>query len=120
MCPCFFVIPPVDSERMTILHFPEISRPSSQARLVSQPLTYGAFNHRTEGVSISCSDCIMVNTSICDECVVTALCEARMGGMGGAHSRHVELSDSEAAVVDVFAAVGLAPRSRHVGRPLAG
>jgi hypothetical protein len=117
---------------MTILHFPEISRPSSQARLLSQPLTYGAFNHRsdfndrtefdhhTAGVSISCSDCIMLNTSACNDCVVTLLCEARLGGMGGARTRHVELSDSEAAVVDVFAAVGLTPRSRHVGRPLAG
>ncbi len=87
---------------MTILYFPKQqfespSAPRPSAPPSSQPVS----------LSISCGDCSMRGTSACDDCVVTLLCD------GPSALRRVELTHDEVATVDVFARVGLAPRSRH-------
>jgi hypothetical protein len=96
----FFVIPPPDNGRMTILYFPEQQFESPSTGRADQPFS----------LSISCGDCSMRGSSACDDCVVTLLCD------GPSAQRRVDLTDDEAAAVNLFAKVGLVPASRHAGR----
>ena len=76
---------------------------------------------------ISCGDCRMENTSVCDECVVTHLLDrtdafgrtsACMGSPEGVRpvAPVVVLDGEEFTTLRMLQAAGMAPRNRHVAR----
>jgi hypothetical protein len=63
---------------------------------------------------IDCSECIMADSPACDDCVVSLLSShSFQTGPYTASLRVVQLDDSEANTLDLFARVGLVPRVRH-------
>lgn len=63
------------------------------------------------GLTISCDDCAMRDTSACDDCVVTFLC-GREPGEG------IVIDAAEARAVRLLNRAGLAPRLRHESRAM--
>jgi hypothetical protein len=57
-------------------------------------------------LTIDCDDCLMRDTDVCQDCVVTFLCD----DTGGA----VVIDASEARAVAILARAGLAPGLRHL------
>jgi hypothetical protein len=55
---------------------------------------------------ISCDTCVMANTSACDDCMMSVLCEPRETGA-------VVLSLSELRDIRLLAQAGLVPTLRH-------
>lgn len=58
---------------------------------------------------ISCDDCIMQNTSTCDDCVVTFIC-------GREPDEAVIIDVAEARAVHLLGEAGLVPRLQQVRR----
>lgn len=60
-------------------------------------------------LTIDCADCVMRESSACDDCVVTFLCEHEPGTA-------VVVDAAEARAVRLLSGAGLAPRLRHTRR----
>ncbi len=58
---------------------------------------------------ISCDDCVMQHTAVCDDCVVTFIC-------GRDPDEAVVIDAAEARAVRLLGDVGLVPRLRQVRR----
>jgi len=57
-------------------------------------------------LTISCEDCVMQHTDVCQDCVVTFLCEHHPGDA-------LVIDADEARAVRLLTGAGLAPRLRH-------
>lgn len=66
----------------------------------------------SDGLTISCDDCAMQHTPVCDDCVVTFIC-------GREPHDAIVVDAAEARAVRLLADAGLAPPLRHRSR-LAG
>ena len=69
--------------------------------------------------TISCSDCVMLDTSSCTDCVVTFLLTLDAGDHAKSPTRRVELSNDEIDTLSLLQHSGLAPASNYAVRPLA-
>ncbi len=58
---------------------------------------------------IDCDECVMQDTSACDDCVVTVL-------LAGQPLRRVEIDNAEADALDNLAEAGLVPQLRLLRR----
>lgn len=61
---------------------------------------------------IDCNDCLMQNTSACDDCIVTVLLQ-----LDRREDSPLELDRSEADALDHLADAGLVPRLRLIPKP---
>jgi hypothetical protein len=61
-------------------------------------------------MEISCDDCVMQATSVCDDCVVTFIC-------GREPDEAVVFDVAEARAVRLLGAAGLVPPLRQLRRP---
>jgi hypothetical protein len=120
----FFVIPPLDTDHMNVLTFPE-KRPttpqSGRPRQISADHpSLASWRRQPEAVetahgtpaaawSISCADCVMALTAACDDCVVSLLVGVQSGNQRGS----IELNTAEQQTLSLFTQVGLVPRVRH-------
>ena len=79
--------------------------------------------------TISCDDCVMADSSACNDCVVTYLCSGLDSGLrsGGSFGKAVpsggrqsnarwRFDDQETDTLRLLQAAGLAPALRHVAR----
>ena len=62
-----------------------------------------------DALTIDCAECTLVDTSACDDCVVTFL-------LGRAHDEAVVIDVAEARAVRLLGQAGLVPALRHVRR----
>lgn len=69
--------------------------------------------------AISCSDCVMLDTSSCTDCVVAFLLSLDTGDVAHPPIRRVELSNDEIDTLSLLQHSGLAPASNYAVRPLA-
>jgi len=60
-------------------------------------------------LTISCDDCAMLHTEVCEDCVVTFLC-------GPESSDGVVIDAAEAKAIRLLSSVGLAADLRHARR----
>jgi hypothetical protein len=60
----------------------------------------------TSCTTISCTDCVMLHTEACDDCVVTFICDR-------APDDAVVIDVAEARAVRLLAGAGLVPQLRH-------
>ena len=60
----------------------------------------------SESLVVSCDDCVMQHTPICQDCVVTAVC-------GREASPALVLDPSEVTALHLLSSVGLVPGLRH-------
>ena len=86
-----------------------------------------AVESSAEPLRISCGDCRMENTSVCNDCVVTHLLDrtdafgrtsARMASPEGVRpvAPVVVLDREEFSTLSMLQAAGMAPQNRHVAR----
>lgn len=59
--------------------------------------------------TISCGDCVMQHSSVCEDCVVTFICDREP-------DQAVVIDVAEARAVRLLADAGLVPALRHVRR----
>jgi hypothetical protein len=64
---------------------------------------------RVNELTISCDDCSMQHTEVCDDCVVTFICGREPG-------EAVVIDVAEARAVRLLGQAGLVPRLRHARR----
>jgi hypothetical protein len=60
-------------------------------------------------LTISCDECAMQHTEVCDDCVVTFLCEREADDA-------IVFDAAEARALRMLGGAGLVPRLRHVRR----
>ena len=63
-------------------------------------------NQPDESISISCGDCVMQHTEVCEDCVVTFICSREPGDA-------VMIDAGEERAMRAMAEVGLVPKLRH-------
>ena len=108
------------------MRFPEFPSAIAAVSSASAPSSDAQNSARGESLRISCSDCRMVNTAVCDDCIVTHLLGRLQGssaavatvasGLVRRSAPVVVIDGNELATLHLLQEAGMAPRNRHVSR----